>query len=120
MDEAGLYCGLSRKQIEEVFKSADLFIDMGTHGAWLPEAQGSGIRVLIDGEPGFTQVKMKKRLLLVNSYLFMIFAILLGETLETKDAQYQQQEKNGDSYSTLFSLNYLTYMQSTTMHRLQR
>jgi hypothetical protein len=33
---------------------------MGTHGAWLPEAAKTGCRVLVDGEPGFTQIKMEK------------------------------------------------------------
>jgi hypothetical protein len=54
--------GLSRECVEAVFKSADLFVDMGTHGAWLPEAAETGLRVLIDGEPGFTQIMMEKRL----------------------------------------------------------
>ena len=56
------YHGLSRERVEAVFKSADLFIDMGTHGAWLPEAAETSLRVLIDGEPGFTQIKMEKQL----------------------------------------------------------
>ena len=56
------YHGLSRAHVEAVFKSADVFIDMGTHGAWLPEAAATSLRVLIDGEPGFTQIKMEKQL----------------------------------------------------------
>jgi hypothetical protein len=59
VDEAGLYYGLSRNRTEEVFNSADIFIDMGTHGTWLHEARGTTLRVLIDGEPGFTQIKME-------------------------------------------------------------
>jgi len=55
------YFGLSRGRIEEVFRTADLFLDMGTHGAWLGEATG-GVRVLLDGEPGYTQMKMEQRL----------------------------------------------------------
>ena len=62
VDEAGRYYGLPRNRIEEAFNSADLFIDMGTHGSWLSEAQGAALRVLIDGEPGFTQMKMQNRL----------------------------------------------------------
>jgi hypothetical protein len=54
------YHGLSRPRIEDVMRTADLFVDMGTHGAWLDEATG-GIRVLLDGEPGFNQMKMEKR-----------------------------------------------------------
>ena len=29
----------------------DLFVDMGTHGAWLPDAT-AGVRVLLEGEAG--------------------------------------------------------------------
>jgi hypothetical protein len=57
VDAAGDYQGISKVAIEAVFAQADVFIDMGTHGAWLEEAQRSGLRVLVDGEPGFTQMK---------------------------------------------------------------
>jgi hypothetical protein len=60
VDQQRRYYGLSRTEIEDVFRTADLFIDMGTHGAWLCEAT-SGVRVLLDGEPGFTQIKMENR-----------------------------------------------------------
>ena len=62
VDAAGRYHGLSRERVETVFESADLFVDMGTHGTWLDEAADTGLRVLVDGEPGFTQMKMEKRL----------------------------------------------------------
>ncbi len=52
-----IYHGLSRKAIEDVFASADVFIDMGTHGSWQAEAERSRMRVWVDGEPGFTQIK---------------------------------------------------------------
>jgi hypothetical protein len=55
VDRAGRYHGASREQIEAVFASADLFVDMGTHGAWAEEAEGAGMRVFLDGEPGFRQ-----------------------------------------------------------------
>jgi hypothetical protein len=57
VDTAGTYHGMSRLEIEAAFARADVFVDMGTHGAWLEEAQRSGLRVLVDGEPGFTQMK---------------------------------------------------------------
>jgi hypothetical protein len=60
VDARDNYHGLSRAKVEDVFKTAELFVDMGTHGAWAEEATG-GLRVLIDGEPGFTQIKMEKR-----------------------------------------------------------
>lgn len=56
------YHGLSRVRVEEVFKSADLFLDIGTHGAWLSEAANTGLRVVVDGEPGFRQMKMEMSL----------------------------------------------------------
>jgi hypothetical protein len=60
VDFNGIYYGLSRRRIEEVFQSADLFVDCGTHGSWLSEAQHCGARVLIDGEPGYTQMRMEE------------------------------------------------------------
>jgi hypothetical protein len=62
VDAAGQHHGLSRERIHAVFDSADLFVDMGTHGAWLDEAARTGMRVLVDGEPGFAQMKMEKKL----------------------------------------------------------
>ena len=50
--------GMTRAAIDEAIATADAFIDMGTHGAWLEQAQSAGVRVMIDGLPGFTQIKM--------------------------------------------------------------
>lgn len=61
VDHDGRYHGADRSTIEGAFDGADVFVDMGTHGSWLPEAQASGCRVLVDGEPGFTQMKMELR-----------------------------------------------------------
>lgn len=57
-DMAGRYHGLSRAQAEGILASADLYIDLGNHGAWLEEAARAGARVLVDGEPGFRQIKL--------------------------------------------------------------
>jgi hypothetical protein len=62
VDFSGRYHGLAQDQIEAAFNGADIFIDMGTHGAWAAEAAMAQCRVLIDGEPGFTQMKMEMRL----------------------------------------------------------
>jgi hypothetical protein len=62
VDEQGTYHGLQRKEIEDVFRSADLFIEMGTHEAWLEEASLARMRILIDGDPGFSQIWMQQRL----------------------------------------------------------
>lgn len=58
MDINNTYYGLSKNEIEALFKTAELFIDMGTHGAWMEEASSSTKTLLLDGEPGFTQIKM--------------------------------------------------------------
>jgi hypothetical protein len=58
VDARERYHGLSQKRIEALFRSADLFVDMGTHGSWLAEATHAGLRVLIDGEPGTRQMRM--------------------------------------------------------------
>ena len=61
VDVDGVHHGMQRPDVEEALRTADVFVDMGTHGAWMEEASGAGLRVLIDGEPGFTQMKMAKR-----------------------------------------------------------
>jgi len=60
VDRDGLYHGMSKGRITEVFRAADVFLDMGTHGAWCDEPT-RGIRILLDGEPGFTQMRMERR-----------------------------------------------------------
>jgi hypothetical protein len=62
VDSSCRYHGLSRESIVAIFKSADLFVDMGTYGGWLTEAAETGVRVLVDGEPGYNQMRMEKRL----------------------------------------------------------
>src|SRR5579871_3107274 len=60
MDIQGRSHGLSRPQVEALFQSADLLVDMGApDGDWLPEAAQTSLRVLVDGEPGDTQMKME-------------------------------------------------------------
>ena len=59
-DISGRYHGRSRTEIEDAFRTADLFIDMGTHGAWSDEARGAGLTVLLDGEPGYNQMRMER------------------------------------------------------------
>ncbi|NTW83870.1 MAG: hypothetical protein HGB36_10980 [Chlorobiaceae bacterium] len=61
VDYDGNYHGLGKNEIEDIFRSADLFIDMGTHGAWLQEAEKTCIKIFIDGDPGFVQMKMEMK-----------------------------------------------------------
>ncbi len=86
VDAAGLHYGLSRERVQAVFDSADLFVDMGTHGAWLDEAARTGMRVLVDGEPGFTQMKMQK-------------ALAAGRTLPSYDFYYSNGRNIGTEQS---------------------
>ena len=62
VDVHGRHYGLDEDQATKAFDSADLFVDMGTHGAWLEHASRVPVTVLIDGEPGFTQMKMERNL----------------------------------------------------------
>jgi hypothetical protein len=62
VDAAGTYRGLSKKTIEAIFRTADVFIDMGTHGSWLEEAAKTAVRVFVDAEPGMRQMKMQNAL----------------------------------------------------------
>ncbi|MFN2467149.1 MAG: glycosyltransferase [Gaiellaceae bacterium] len=57
VDQGSTYHGLSRRAIEDVFAGAALFVDIGTHGAWLPEARTTEVTAYVDGEPGSTQMK---------------------------------------------------------------
>lgn len=61
VEKGNKYHGLSQAEINEVFSGADLFIDMGTHGSWEEESQQAAVRVWIDGEPGYTQIKLYHR-----------------------------------------------------------
>jgi hypothetical protein len=61
VDAAGQYHGLSKPKVDRLFATADLFIDMGTHGSWQEEAQKTACKILLDGEPGYSQMKMETR-----------------------------------------------------------
>ena len=60
-DVHGQHHGMGRQAVQRAFDRADVFVDMGTHGQFHEQAAKSGLRVLVDGEPGFTQVKMQAR-----------------------------------------------------------
>jgi len=57
----GTYYGMSRKQIEIIFRSADLYLDHMDGREWAEEAQHARIRVMVDGEPGFNQMIIEQR-----------------------------------------------------------
>ena len=56
-DYQGRYHGMTASQLDDLFKTADLFIDCGSHGSWLEQAAGLPCRILIDGEPSYTQIR---------------------------------------------------------------
>jgi hypothetical protein len=56
----GIYHGMDRRSVEAVFERADVFIDRGLHGTWDDEAAAVPVRVLLDPDPGFRQIKMEK------------------------------------------------------------
>lgn len=61
VDASGRYHGLSRERVEAIFKSADLFVDLEGN-EWLVEAANTPLRVFVDGEPGWFQIKMENSL----------------------------------------------------------
>ena len=61
-DVAGRSFGLDEARLREAFAGADLFADMGSGHSWGAHAAESRLRVLIDSEPGFTQMKFARRL----------------------------------------------------------
>jgi hypothetical protein len=62
VDYTGNYWGLPKNEIEEVFRTADVFIDSGAHDSWCEESQKCQLRALIEGEPAFTQFKWANNL----------------------------------------------------------
>jgi len=61
VDRFGRSYGVPLSEMHDVLERTDLYIDMGVHGGWSEEAASAGRSVLIDGEPGFTQMKMVQR-----------------------------------------------------------
>lgn len=58
VDSEGAYHGLTRNQVLDVFARCDLFIDRGDHRAWTEESALVPVRVLVDPDPGYRQVKL--------------------------------------------------------------
>jgi hypothetical protein len=58
VDATGRYHGLPRERVGAILKSADLFVDL-EWSEWLAEAADACVRVFVDGEPGWFQIKME-------------------------------------------------------------
>lgn len=59
VDAAGTYHGLSADDVSAVAARADLFIDRGMHRTWDDEMAKVPVKVHLDPDPGFRQVKMR-------------------------------------------------------------
>ena len=88
VDRAGRTHGAAPERIAAAFDGADLFIDMGGDSSWLEDAARCGARVLVDCEPGFTQMKLVSRL-------------EAGETLPHYDAYYTPGRNIGTERSSV-------------------
>jgi hypothetical protein len=62
VDAQGQPHGLRAEDLAEALATCDAFIDAGTHGVWLEDLTGQPVRVLLDGEPGWTQMRWAKAL----------------------------------------------------------
>ena len=54
VDVQSTYYGMGKAKLREAFNGSDLFIDSGS---WMDGSESSRLRVLIDTDPGFTQMK---------------------------------------------------------------
>lgn len=52
---------MSKDKIEGIFKTADVFIDHMRECEWGIEASDAKLRILVDGEPAFTQIEMEHK-----------------------------------------------------------
>ena len=59
VDAAGTCHGMSRAALDDVFRTADLFIDHMRGDEWAEEAASARLRVMVDGEPAYTQMQME-------------------------------------------------------------
>lgn len=61
VDQAGRAHGMSEAGLRDALATCDAFIDAGTHGLWLDELGARATTVLLDGEPGWTQMRWDMR-----------------------------------------------------------
>jgi hypothetical protein len=83
----GSYHGLSRFEVESAIARADLFIDRGLHRSWDEETADVPVRVLLDPDPGFRQVKLAN-------------AVAKGRPVPPYDAYYTYGQNVGTARST--------------------
>jgi hypothetical protein len=61
VDRRGRAHGMSEAGLRDALASCDVFIDAGTHGQWLDDLGPRTATVLLDGEPGWTQMRWDLR-----------------------------------------------------------
>jgi hypothetical protein len=87
-DIDGRHYGLSRESIAAQFRSADLFVDLGlAHDEWSQEAAAAALRVIVDSDPGFTQILWEQ-------------CLAEGEALPSYDFHYSVGRNVGTRSST--------------------
>ena len=57
----GQYYGLSREHVLEVFRTADLFLELDWN-TWVEESAQIPVRVLIESEPGWSQMNRPEQM----------------------------------------------------------
>lgn len=61
VDAGGRCHGLSPSDLRATLDRCDAFLDAGTHGTWLDDLPAGRPRILLDGEPGWTQMRWMQR-----------------------------------------------------------
>ena len=61
MDAGGACHGLAAGALRAALGGCDAFVDAGTHGHWLEDLPAGRPRILLDGEPGWTQMRWMQR-----------------------------------------------------------
>jgi len=61
VDRGGRAHGMSEAGLRDALATCDVFIDAGTHGQWLDDLGPRAATVLLDGEPGWTQMRWDLR-----------------------------------------------------------
>jgi hypothetical protein len=69
VDASGTYQGMSREQVEAAFRGTDVFIDHMRMCEWAEEAFHAQMRVMVDGEPAYTQMHMENKMEWANEGL---------------------------------------------------
>ncbi|GAA4402968.1 hypothetical protein GCM10023187_18590 [Nibrella viscosa] len=60
VEKGDIYHGLSREQVNAVFRRADVYIESGAHGSWEEESALAGLRVYIDVDPAYSHFKWQQ------------------------------------------------------------